>query len=72
LKIPLRHKAVVVGLSSSDAYPLTFPAWEALPVQAAQRNSITFHSMPFSRVPAVQHALALFLMAYVIRVTDFL
>ena len=34
------------------------------------RNGITFHIMRFSRIPAVQHALAMFLLAYVIRVTD--
>jgi len=38
--------------------------------QSAQRNGITFHITRFSRVPAVQHALALFLMALGVRVTD--
>jgi len=36
----------------------------------AQRNGITFHITRFSTVPAVQHAMALFLMAHVVIVTD--
>jgi len=36
----------------------------------AQRNGISFHITQFSRVPAVQQALALFVMAHVVRVTD--
>jgi len=38
--------------------------------QAAQMNGITFHITWFSAVTAVQHALALFLMAHVVPVTD--
>ena len=39
-------------------------------MQAAQRNVTTFHIMWFWRVPAVQHALTLFLMAHDVWIMD--